>query len=98
MTCLLLDADVLPEALTTTQGSGVAIRTERLDPAEFRWQVENALDARAVHDSDGLDEGETDLPVDGDGPGYPALAVLLRSRMTALPAPSKPPASRGDTE
>src|SRR5439155_1762429 len=46
---------------------------------------------------DGLDEDMSDLPVDEDGPGYPALAVLLRARMTALPAPSTPAAPHGDS-
>ena len=35
---------------------GVEITTEALDAAEFRWQVEKALDARAVHDSVLTDE------------------------------------------
>jgi len=98
---LLLDVDQLPEALAMMRAggrdSGFEITTEALDAAEFRWQVENALDARAVHDRDGLDEDMSDLPVDEDGPGYPALAVLLRARMTALPAPSTPAAPHGDS-
>ena len=99
---VLLDADQLPEALECIQadgrGGGFEIVKEALDAADFRWHVQNALDARAVHDSGppGLDDLELDedsLPVEqDDGPGYPALAVLLRARMTALPAPDKPPA------
>src|SRR5207244_1288503 len=69
---------------------------EALDAAEFRWQVEKALDARAVHDSDLPDEEMNDMPVDEDGPGYPALAVLVRARMSALPVPSKPAARHAD--
>jgi hypothetical protein len=59
--------------------------------------VEKALDARAVHDADDLaDDDMTDLPVDEDGPDYPALAVLVRARMNALPVPSKPAAPHAD--
>jgi hypothetical protein len=98
---LLVDADQLPEALEMMRAggrdSGLEITTEALDAAEFRWQVEKALNARAVHDADDLpDEDMTDLPVDEDGPGYPALAVLVRARMNALPVPSKPAAAHGD--
>ncbi len=97
---LLLDVDQLPEALEMMRAggrdSGFEITTEALDAAEFRWQVEKALDARAVHDSDLPDEDMSDLPLDEDGPGYPALAVLVRARMNALPAPSKPAAPHGD--
>jgi len=98
---LLLDAADLPEALDVIQASGrnsgLQITAQALDAAEFRWQVEKALDARAVHDSDdGPDEDMIDLPVDEDGPGYPALAVLVRARMNALPLPSKPPAPHAD--
>jgi len=99
---LLLDADQLPEALemmrASGHGGGLEITTEALDAAEFRWQVEKALDARAVHDGGGPDEDVTDLPVDEDGPGYPALAVLVRARMTALPTPSRPAASHADED
>ena len=53
---LLLDVDQLPEVLERmrkrVRGDGFEITTEALDAAEFRWHVEEALDARAVHDSD----------------------------------------------
>ncbi|XVU28239.1 plasmid pRiA4b ORF-3 family protein [Actinoplanes sp. CA-054009] len=68
---------------------------EDLDPAEFRWQVERALDARAVHDRE---DGEAELdadPGDEDGPGHHSLALLLRARMGTLPEPSRPPARHG---
>jgi len=92
---LLLDTDHLPQALETMRASGrnsgLEITAETLDAAEFRWQVEEALDSRAVHDSDVLpDEDMIDLPIDEDGPGYPALAVLMRARLNALPLPRKP--------
>jgi Plasmid pRiA4b ORF-3-like protein len=98
---LLFDADQLPEALemmrAVSRDSGVDITAEVLDAAEFRWQVEKALDARAVHDAGDLTiTGTADMPVEEDGPGYPALAVLLRARMTALPLSSKPPAPHGN--
>ena len=97
---LLLGADQLPEALHMVRAggrdSGLEIMEDALDAAEFRWQVEKALDARAVHDSDLPELGMNDMPVDEDGPGYPALAVLLRARMNALPAPGKPAAPHAD--
>jgi hypothetical protein len=94
---LLLEADQLPQALemirSQARADGVEVTTEPLDPPELRWQIENALDARAVHDSD---RGERDIdepPVDEDGmPGYPAMAALLRARMRTLPAANKAPA------
>ena len=92
----LLDSDRLPDALETVRAigrdDGREIRTETVDPAEFRWQVEQALDARAVHDSALSDEEMAELAFDQDGPGYPALAVLVRARMQALPKSGRPPA------
>jgi hypothetical protein len=48
---LQFEADILPAALDMMRAKGrnegLEITTERLDPAEFRWQVEKALDARA---------------------------------------------------
>jgi hypothetical protein len=100
---LLLGADELPEALGMMRAgvfdSGLEITMEELDAAEFRWQVERALDARAVHDGDLPEPGMNDLPVDEDDlPDYPALAVLVRARMNALPAPGKPAAPHGDED
>ena len=105
---LLLEADQLPQALemmrSQARAGGVEVTEEPLDPPELRWQIENALDARAVHDSDGgerdLDELPVDeLPVDEDGmPGYPAMAALLRARMRTLPAPNKAPAAHADQD
>ncbi|WP_291415265.1 plasmid pRiA4b ORF-3 family protein [Actinophytocola sp.] len=80
----LLDAEGLPRAMELVRQSEVAVSEERLDPAELRWQVECALDARAVHDA-----GE--LPFDEDGlPDYYPLAVQLRARLRALPDSTKP--------
>jgi hypothetical protein len=99
---LLLDADQLPEALEAmragARANGLGITTQALDAAEFRWQVEKALEARAVHDDDLPDEDTMDVPSEEDVPDYPALAVLMRARMAALPAPSKPPAAHGDPD
>jgi len=93
---LVVGADELPEALEMLRAGGrrdgLEITTETLDGAEFRWQVEKALDARAVHDSELPDDELDETPVDEDGPGYPALALLLRARMNALSVPSKPAA------
>jgi hypothetical protein len=61
----LLDADELPDALAIIRsthpdpagesGDLGEIVEETLDATEWRWQVDNALDARAVHDhTDGL--------------------------------------------
>ena len=99
---LLLDGDALPEALETMRASsrdaGLDATTEALDPAEIRWQIENALDARAVHDSD-EPKLEPDVPVDEEGvPTYRALAVLLRARLNALPASGKPKAPHADED
>lgn len=89
------------QALETIQAesrdAGIDIAQEALDPAELRWQVEAALDARAVHDSDERAAGMPEAPVDDDDelPGYRAMAVLLRARMSALPASGRPPAAHG---
>lgn len=80
----LLDAEGLPAARESLRQSGVAVGEMRLDPAEWRWQVECALDARALHEA-----GE--MPFDEDGlPDYYPLAVLLRARLRGLPESDKP--------
>ncbi|WP_018637591.1 plasmid pRiA4b ORF-3 family protein [Parafrankia elaeagni] len=62
---LVLPAEDLPlilkEITAEARKDKVGLRTETLDAEEFRWQVENALNARAVHDGE--------LPFDGDGYG-----------------------------
>jgi hypothetical protein len=97
---VLLGADQLPETLEMMRAGardgGCEIQQEALDPAELRWQVEAALDARAVHDNDARELGLDAGPVDEDGlPDYRALAVLLRARMNAVPGSSKPTAPHG---
>jgi Plasmid pRiA4b ORF-3-like protein len=99
----LLDADQIPHALeimrSAVRPAGVEITTEALDPAEFRWQVETALDARAVHDADDpSDEDLTDASEEDDGPGYPVLAELMWARMRALPLSNKPAPPHGDED
>jgi hypothetical protein len=87
---LLLDAGRLAEVVETMRSSGLAT-VAALDAAEFRWQVEKALDARAVHDSEDLPDEDVIEPLgDEDGPGYPALALVVRARMNALPLSGKP--------
>jgi Plasmid pRiA4b ORF-3-like protein len=76
--------------------SGLMIDAELLDPAEFRWQVEHALDARAAHDQGDGGFALIDEPDDENGPGYHLLAALLRARMRALPELLRPPAPHDD--
>lgn len=127
----LLGADELPEMLAelrrSGQEDGLEIRTQELDPAGFRWYVEEALDARAAHDAElpvddefddedfaKLEFEDGDLDADPDeavrdggaeddegaeeeengGLPYPVLALLVRTRMAALPAARKPPGAR----
>jgi hypothetical protein len=104
----LLDADELTQALAILRSTrpdqigphsdvGKVIE-ETLDAAEWRWQVENALDAREVHDHDDADTLNIDaLAADEehDLPSYPALALLLRTRLRALPKSSKPKPPHG---
>lgn len=96
---LLVDEADLPQALDAIRASGrerrLDIRSESLKPAELRWQIENALAARAVHDA-GDGPGEEEM--NAEGPNYPTLAVLVRARMAVLPAPGKPPAPHADGE
>jgi len=97
---MLTEPDELATVLATLRSGAVVPFVEQpLEPAELRWQVENALEARAHHDldDDRLDDGgpaEWDDPDDVDE--YPLLAELLAARMRALPAPSKPKLAHGD--
>ncbi|MFC4108636.1 plasmid pRiA4b ORF-3 family protein [Micromonospora zhanjiangensis] len=100
---LLFEVEQLPEALDTMRtavaAEGLTVVEEKLDPAEFRWQVERAMDARQVHDDEDpfLDDPD-DLDDDDDEgmPPYHLLAPLLRARMRALPVSDKPKAAHGD--
>lgn len=100
---LLLDGERLPEALEVVRADcladGLDTATEPLDAAEFRWQVERALAARAVHDDeDPLDDRINDAEPDEDGQEYPVMAVLVRARMSTLPKPSRPAPRHGDED
>ncbi|MET8088901.1 plasmid pRiA4b ORF-3 family protein [Micromonospora sp. NPDC005220] len=89
-------ADALDKVVTTIaengRRAGLTIAEELLDPAEFRWQVERALDARADHDQERDPSELEDELADEDGPDYHLLAVLLRARIRTLPEPNRPPA------
>ncbi|MFG2038916.1 plasmid pRiA4b ORF-3 family protein [Dactylosporangium sp. NPDC048998] len=93
-----VDAENLPEVLqamrTSGRKNGLDIRTESMEPAELRWWIDNALDARDVHDAEDVDEDSSEL-FGAEGPGYPVFATLVRARMAALPESDKPPAPHG---
>lgn len=96
----LLDGPQLPLALAELRRGArrdkVKLVETPLDPAEFRYRAETAIDVREDHDRDeDADlEDEEDLlaQVVGseDGPGFRALAALLRARLRALPDSGKP--------
>ncbi|HEY5857304.1 MAG TPA: hypothetical protein VIW24_25550 [Aldersonia sp.] len=90
---IALLAEPLPKALDLVakaiRDGGGEVITEDLDAAEFRWQVEDALDARLELD---LDDGFVDDMDDEDGPGYYPMALFLRRRLEALPKSDKPAA------
>lgn len=92
----ILDAADLPVALKDIREGGrrdgLTIKTQTLGAAEFRWYVEQAMTARAVHDAEDDDGGQDarELFDKEEGPGYPVLAVLARARLAALPQPRKP--------
>ena len=116
---MLLDSSELTEALAELHRNAkrdkVRLTTTALDPAEFRWRAEAAMDARDHHDRDDQDDpvdpdditdpddlfddtdcfDEDDLDDDEDGPGYHGLAPLLRARLRALPASTKPKPPHG---
>ncbi|SCL33687.1 pRiA4b ORF-3-like protein [Micromonospora rhizosphaerae] len=87
---LLIDGDQWEQAraelLSDLRAGGVDVTEEKLRPAEFRQAVEETLEARSDHDRDRGTEGLDEL-LEEDGPGYAALALLLRSRIRTLPAP-----------
>jgi hypothetical protein len=90
----LIPGEAVGELVKSIRAS-VPVAEDVVAPDEFRWQVERALDARAVHDQESgafpLDDEDED-----EGPGYHLLAAVLRARMRALPEPSRPPAPHGD--
>lgn len=109
---LLMDAEDLPQALTELHRNARRDRVEltetALAPDEFRWRAESAMDVHDDHDRDeqeGFDQDGADILLDAtivdeqDGPGYRALAPLLRARLRALPLSPKPkpPHPQSDT-
>lgn len=64
---ILFPGDVLDQVTDMIQAdadrAGVPMHPQELDPAELRWRVERALDARKVHDQE------------ADGPDLPVLVT-----------------------
>lgn len=102
-----VDAASLPMALNDIRNGGrrdgLTIKTQTLDAPGFRWYVEQAMQARAEHDTENDDEIDDEIDDDGwqdmpalidddeeEGPGYAVLALLVRSRLAALPQPRRP--------
>ncbi|SDH62019.1 pRiA4b ORF-3-like protein [Actinokineospora alba] len=83
----LVDGEGIPRMLAMIESEH---SREPLDSAEFRWRVEAALDARAVHDEEDAAAGKEPVEINEDGPPYAVLAAIVRARMKALPAPDKP--------
>ncbi|MBB5912822.1 hypothetical protein BJY24_001689 [Nocardia transvalensis] len=64
---------------------------EPITAGEFRWQVESALNARALHERTALELGiEPPEPEDPDEVSHEVTDVVLRARIRALPMPDKP--------
>ncbi|MGN9906043.1 plasmid pRiA4b ORF-3 family protein [Phytohabitans sp. LJ34] len=92
-----VDADDLPEVLEELREDSQVVTTEALDPAEFRWYVEDALAARAVHEQEGPADTapfEDEDEEDAAGPPFPVSATVVRSRLAVLPMPRKPADAR----
>ncbi|MFY1636683.1 plasmid pRiA4b ORF-3 family protein [Solwaraspora sp. WMMB335] len=64
----LIDGSQLPQALAMAEDGGLRMTRQRIEPADFRWHVEQALNARAVHDEDVLDPDLDDPEWDLDDP------------------------------
>jgi hypothetical protein len=92
-TAQLVEAEVsdLVGELARTAGHGLQISRETLEPADFRWHVENALAARAVHDLGPVlrEQDEAELEAQSE---YRAVAMMLRARLRTVPEPNRPPA------
>lgn len=94
----LVDTDQLPSALDMIKSqAGATAGVQELSPAELRWQLEAALDARAVHDAQDGPEAVMSEE-DEDAPPYPAVATLLRARLRHLPESEKPKPAHGSGE
>lgn len=83
-------ADMVREVQAGARRDGIELDQQQPDPAEFRWHLVTALNARAAHDQEfGPEPPEDDDP---DAPPYPVLAALLHARASNLPASEAPPA------
>ena len=101
---LLLGSEDLEPALKEVRAKArrfkVSLREEALDPAEFRWRAETALDVRQEHDADAAPD--LDLGIDPDQPDdiddeeldeeldFQATAAVVRSLLRQLPESDKP--------
>lgn len=88
----LLDAVELPGVLDDLRAEierteNIELVAESLDPAEFRWQLESALEIRGVHD---IEAAESGTPPTDDEQNYHAIAELLWNRLGSLPQSGKP--------
>lgn len=64
---------------------------EPMTAADFRWQVQAALDARMLHDRGALAAGiEWDEPEEDDAIPHEVAEVVVRARLAILPVPAKP--------
>jgi hypothetical protein len=86
--------DVIASVKSLAREDRVRLREDALDPADFRWEVEKALDARAVHDAE--DPAGLEVLTDEDGPPYEVLAPVLLEWISRLPDPGRPPARHRD--
>jgi hypothetical protein len=97
----LTDAENWPMVIASVKDfarehpGGVRLREAPLEPADFRWEVEKALDARAAHDAEAPDTPRE--PGDLGGPPFEAVAPVLLSWLAYLPDPGRPPARHDDS-
>lgn len=95
-------ADVLERKRSLGQRTGAPLAEVALDAAQWRWRAEAAMDARDVHDAEDADD-VTDVfeelsNADGDGPGWRAMAAMLRFWIGQLPDSGKPKPPHGDDD
>lgn len=93
-------AAVLERLRTLGRRAGAPLSEVAIDPGEWRWRAEAAMDAHDVHDADD-DDGIGDLfealsNADGNGPGWRAMAAMLRFWIGQLPDTGKPKPPHGN--
>ncbi|WP_323747516.1 plasmid pRiA4b ORF-3 family protein [Catenulispora rubra] len=92
--------DVLARMRSLGQRTGAPLAEVTLDAMEWRWRAEAAMDAREVHDADDADDVvdvfEELSNAEGDGPGWRAMAAMLRFWIGQLPESGKPKPPHGD--